>query len=131
VIVPAATGRGLTVKVNVSESATHGVPDGLSEMKVIVTVVPASTGSGVYVKLNGELLTEMGETDPPPFSEIVIVVAFAKVLPLIVIGSSAHVEPEVLESVIAGGFVQAVVAVKDTTDVAPISKIPSPTEYAG
>ena len=131
VMIPAAAGSGLTVKVNVSESATHGAPDGLSETKVIVTVVPASAGSGVYVKLNGELLTEIGETDPPPFSVIVIEVAFVKVLPLIVIGSSTHVEPEVLESVIEGGFVQAVVPVNDTTDVAPISKIPVPTEYAG
>ena len=100
-IVPAAAGRGLTVKVNVSMSATHGAPAGLSEVKVIVTVLPASTASGVYVKLNGELLTVVGETDPAPFSLMVIVLAFINVLPFMVIGTSTQVEPEVLLSVIA------------------------------
>ncbi|MCK7540120.1 MAG: hypothetical protein MZV63_59055 [Marinilabiliales bacterium] len=77
-------------------SATQGAPDGLSEMKVMVTVLPASAGSGVYVKLNGELLTDEGETDPAPFSVMVIVLAFVNVLPLMVTGSSTQVEPEVL-----------------------------------
>jgi hypothetical protein len=110
-------GKALTVKVKVSMSATHGAPSGLSVVKVMVTVLPASVASGVYVKLNGELLTEVGETDPAPFSVIVTVFALVNVLPLIVTGASTQVELLELLRLRVGGLIHAVVPERYATAV--------------
>lgn len=109
VIVPGtgAAGRALTVSVNVAEAAAQGVPRGLLVVTVMITVLPASAAVGVYVKLNGDAEADAGVTVPPPFSEIVTLVALPpKVFPVTVTAVIPQVLPEFDPRVRSGGLTQ-------------------------
>ena len=59
------------------------------------------------MKLNGDTVAETGVTDPPPFSEIVTLVALPpKVFPVTVIGVIPQVLPDVAPRVSSGGVTQ-------------------------
>jgi len=111
VIVP-IVGDALIFKVNMAVAAAHGEPSGLSVVTVIITIFPSSPAAGVYVKANGDVPDEAGLTEPAPFSVIITVVAFVKVLPLMVIGAVTQVLPFVAESVSTGVFAHTHVNMK-------------------
>jgi hypothetical protein len=89
----------------VAFAAIQGKPRGLLVVIVITTLFPISPLLGVYVNANGDVLVEVGFTEPLPSSIIVTNVALPpKILLLTVTGVVPHVLPVVLLSVIAGGF---------------------------
>jgi hypothetical protein len=88
----------------VATAAAHGAPEGLSVVRVIITVLPASPAAGVYVNVNGEVPDEAGLTEPRPFDVIVTVVALMNVLPLTVTGAVPQVLPFMLPGIINGPF---------------------------
>jgi hypothetical protein len=111
-IIDPTIGDVLTFNVYVTVEAEQGEPNGLSVVRVIVTMFPSSPAAGVYVKANGEADDETGVTEPAPFSDIDTFAALVKVLPLIVIGIVTQVLPFIAERESEGALVQPHVSKK-------------------
>jgi hypothetical protein len=100
----------------VAVAAAQGAPEGLSVVKVIITVLPASAATGVYVNANGDAPAEEEVTEPAPFSVIITEVAFVNVLPLTIMGVVPHVLPLMLLKEREGAFGQP----HDTVKLLPV-----------
>jgi hypothetical protein len=114
-----AGGMAFTLNVYVDIAAGHGAPEGLLVVTVIITVLPASPAAGVYVNAKGDVLAEVGLTEPKPFS-VTLVALPPKVLPFTIKDVVLQVLPLLLPSVIVGGFTHS----HDTEKLTPVAVHP-------